>query len=157
MDDGHCGLPAEELIPLTQQLLEVPTELVETVLSLELQKDAVIADDLEGRRCVFLAGLYRAEREIAEKLKVLDIGKPPRPSIDNGIDPPRPKARNTRPSHPADDPHYPMLRRNRVYAGGTRGKRLVVLVWQRKALAIAIKGGREQRRWSKLREWLSRQ
>jgi len=100
MDDGHCGLPAEELIPLTQQLLEVPTELVETVLSLELQKDAVIADDLEGRRCVFLAGLYRAEREIAEKLKVLDIGKPPRPSIDNGIDPPRPKARNTRPSIP---------------------------------------------------------
>ena len=86
--------------PLTQQLLEVPTELVETVLSLELQKDAVIADDLEGRRCVFLAGLYRAEREIAEKLKVLDIGKPPRPSIDNGIDPPRPNARNTRPSIP---------------------------------------------------------
>ena len=50
-----------------------------------------------------------------------------------------------------------MLRRNRVYAGVTRGKPLVVLVWQRKALAIAIKGGREQRRWSKLREWLSRQ
>lgn len=33
-----------------------------------------------------------------------------------------------------------MLRRNRVYAGVTRGKRLVVLVWQRKALAIAIRG-----------------
>jgi exodeoxyribonuclease V alpha subunit len=98
MDDGPCGLPAEELIPLTQQLLEVPAELVETVLSLELQKGAVIADDLEGRRCVFLAGLYRAEREIAEKLKVLAIGKPPRPSIDNGIDPQDlTKARNTRP------------------------------------------------------------
>ena len=91
MDDGHCSLPAEELIPLTQQLLEVPTELVETVLGLGLQKDAVIADDLEGRRCVVLAGLYRAEREIAEKLKVLDIGKPPRPSIDNGIDPQDPR------------------------------------------------------------------
>src|SRR5215472_7100748 len=24
MDDGHCGLPAEELVPLTQKLLEVP-------------------------------------------------------------------------------------------------------------------------------------
>ena len=33
-------------------------------------------------------------------------------------------------------------------------KRLVVLVGQRKALAIAIKGGRSKRRWSKLREWL---
>jgi exodeoxyribonuclease V alpha subunit len=26
MDEGHCGLPAEELISLTQTLLEVPAE-----------------------------------------------------------------------------------------------------------------------------------
>jgi len=82
MDDGHCGLPAEELIPLTQQLLEVPVELVETARSLELQGGAAIADDLEGRRCVFLAGLYRAGREMAEQLKVLAVGKPPWPLID---------------------------------------------------------------------------
>src|SRR6266481_293380 len=82
MDEGHCGLPAEELISLTQTLLEVPAELVETALDLELEGGAVIADDLEGRRCVFLAGLYRAEREIAEKLNALAIGKPPWPAID---------------------------------------------------------------------------
>ena len=82
MDDGHCGLPAEELVALTRELLEVPAELVETALSLELQGGAVIADDLEGRRCVFLAGLHRAEREIAEKLKALAVGKPPWPLID---------------------------------------------------------------------------
>jgi hypothetical protein len=82
MDDGHCGLPAEELVTLTRELLEVPAELVETALSLELQGGAVIADDLDGRRCVFLAGLYRAEREIAERLKALAVGKPPRPLID---------------------------------------------------------------------------
>ena len=82
MDEGHCGLPAEELISLTQTLLEVPAELVETALGLELGEGAVIADDLEGRRCVFLAGLYRAEREIAEKLKSLAIGRPPWPAID---------------------------------------------------------------------------
>jgi exodeoxyribonuclease V alpha subunit len=82
MDEGHCGLPAEQLIPLTQTLLEVPAELVETALDQELEAGAVIADDLEGRQCVFLAGLYRAEREIAEKLKGLAIGKPPWPAID---------------------------------------------------------------------------
>ena len=82
MDDGHCGLPAEELVALTRELLEVPAELVETALSLELQGGAVIADDLDGRRCVFLAGLHRAEREIAEKLKALAVGKPPWPLID---------------------------------------------------------------------------
>jgi exodeoxyribonuclease V alpha subunit len=82
MDDGHYGLPAEELVALTRELLEVPAELVETALSLELQGGAVIADDLDGRRCVFLAGLHRAEREIAEKLKALAVGKPPWPLID---------------------------------------------------------------------------
>jgi exodeoxyribonuclease V alpha subunit len=82
MDDGHCGLPAEELVALTRELLEVPAELVDTALGLELQGGAVIADDLEGRRCVFLAGLYRAEREIAEKLKTLALGKPPWPLIE---------------------------------------------------------------------------
>jgi exodeoxyribonuclease V alpha subunit len=30
MDEGHCGLPAEELISLTQTLLEVQAELVDT-------------------------------------------------------------------------------------------------------------------------------
>ena len=82
MDDGHCGLPAEELVPLTQKLLEVPAELIATALDLELQDGTVIADDLDGRRCVFLAGLYRAEREIAEKLRALTAGRPPWPSID---------------------------------------------------------------------------
>jgi exodeoxyribonuclease V alpha subunit len=82
MDDGHCGLPHEELLALTRQLLEVPAELVETALGLELQDGAVVADDLDGRRCVFLAGLYRAEREIAGKLNALASGKPPWPLID---------------------------------------------------------------------------
>jgi exodeoxyribonuclease V alpha subunit len=82
MDDGHCGLPHEELLALTVQLLEVPAELVETALGLELQDSTVIADDLDGRRCIFLAGLYRAEREIAGKLNALAAGKPPWPSID---------------------------------------------------------------------------
>ncbi len=56
---------------------------------------------------------------------------------------------------PLTTQHYPMLQRNLVYTGVTRGKRLVVLVGQRQALAIAVKGARTRRRWSKLREWLA--
>ena len=56
---------------------------------------------------------------------------------------------------PLSTQHYPMLQRNLVYTGVTRGKRLVVLVGQRKALAIAVKGARARRRWSKLRNWLA--
>jgi exodeoxyribonuclease V alpha subunit len=51
--------------------------------------------------------------------------------------------------------HYTMLRKNLIYTGVTRGKRLVVLIGQRKALAIAVRGKRVERRWSKLREWLT--
>jgi exodeoxyribonuclease V alpha subunit len=50
--------------------------------------------------------------------------------------------------------HYMMLARNLLYTGVTRGKRLVVLVGQRKALAIAVRTQGSRRRWSKLREHL---
>jgi len=52
--------------------------------------------------------------------------------------------------------HYAMLARNLLYTGVTRGKRLVVLVGQRRALAIAVRNQGGRQRWSKLREWLSR-
>lgn len=51
--------------------------------------------------------------------------------------------------------HYVMLQRNLLYTGITRGKRLVVLVGQRKAVAIAVKNVSGRRRWSKLDEWLA--
>ena len=51
--------------------------------------------------------------------------------------------------------HYAMLRRNLLYTGVTRGKRLVVLVGQKKAVAIAVRNASGRRRWSKLDEWLA--
>jgi exodeoxyribonuclease V alpha subunit len=56
---------------------------------------------------------------------------------------------------PLTTQHYPMLRRNLVYTGVTRGKRLVVIVGQRRAIGIAVRGGQSLRRWSKLKEWLT--
>jgi exodeoxyribonuclease V alpha subunit len=50
--------------------------------------------------------------------------------------------------------HYPMLQRNLLYTGVTRGKKLVVLVGQKKAVAIAVRNVSGRRRWSKLQEWL---
>jgi exodeoxyribonuclease V alpha subunit len=51
--------------------------------------------------------------------------------------------------------HYAMLQRNLLYTGVTRGKRLVVLVGQKKAVAIAVRNVSGRRRWSKLGEWLT--
>jgi exodeoxyribonuclease V alpha subunit len=56
---------------------------------------------------------------------------------------------------PVSTQHYPMLKRNLVYTGITRGRKLVVLVGQKRALAIAIKSKQTDRRWSKLAERLS--
>ena len=50
--------------------------------------------------------------------------------------------------------HYAMLQRNLLYTGVTRGKKLVVLVGQSKAIAIAVKNESGRRRWSKLDVWL---
>jgi exodeoxyribonuclease V alpha subunit len=55
---------------------------------------------------------------------------------------------------PLTTQHYTMLQRNLVYTGITRGKRLVVIVGQRKAMAMAVKGNQSRKRWSKLRNWL---
>ena len=46
--------------------------------------------------------------------------------------------------------HYLLLQRNLVYTGVTRGKRLVVLIGQKKALAIAVRNNRTEQRFSGL-------
>jgi exodeoxyribonuclease V alpha subunit len=48
--------------------------------------------------------------------------------------------------------HYTMLQRNLIYTAITRGKKLVILVGQKKALAIAIKQKKDPRRWSTLKD-----
>ena len=82
MDEGHCGLPAAELVPLAATLLEVPPELVQAALDLELTEGTVIADTVGDTACIFLAGLYRAEQVIAERIRCLAIGRLPWPHID---------------------------------------------------------------------------
>jgi exodeoxyribonuclease V alpha subunit len=56
---------------------------------------------------------------------------------------------------PVSTQHYPMLQRNLLYTAVTRGRRLVVLVGQRKAVAIAVSAGQVRRRWSRLKEWMA--
>jgi exodeoxyribonuclease V alpha subunit len=46
--------------------------------------------------------------------------------------------------------HYLLLQRNLIYTGITRGKRLVILVGQRRALAIAVHNNRSDQRYSGL-------
>ncbi len=49
---------------------------------------------------------------------------------------------------------YMLLQRNLVYTSITRGKKLVVLIGQRKALCMAVKNNRTENRFSGLLERL---
>jgi exodeoxyribonuclease V alpha subunit len=76
-DEGHCGLPYGELIPLAEKLLEVPTEAIESAIQEELQEGTIIADRVQDADCVFLASLYRNEQGIANLLQRLCLDPAP--------------------------------------------------------------------------------
>ena len=82
MDDGHCGLPAVELLPAAAALLEAPEELVGAAIGEELAAGTVVADDVGDTPCVFLAGLHRAEHGIASRLRRIAAEPLPWPRID---------------------------------------------------------------------------
>jgi len=82
MGDGHCGLPRTELIGLAEKLLEVPAPLIEGALAEELAEDTVTLDRVGDAECIFLTGLYMAERSIAEQIKRIGSGSLPWPVID---------------------------------------------------------------------------
>jgi exodeoxyribonuclease V alpha subunit len=80
--DGHCGLPTTELVALAEELLEVPAPLIGDALDLELVEGTVIKDSVRDTACVFLSGLYHAEKGIAERVHLLMAGPVPWPEID---------------------------------------------------------------------------
>ncbi|WBK02234.1 ATP-dependent RecD-like DNA helicase [Methylocystis parvus] len=82
MDEGHCGLPVEELVKLTVTLLDVDERIVQSALKAELADGEVVADAIEGKPCVFLRGLHLAERGAADRLLALARGASPWPTID---------------------------------------------------------------------------
>jgi exodeoxyribonuclease V alpha subunit len=82
MGDGHCGLPRADLIGLAEKLLEVPQPLIENALLEELADETVTADCVGDADCIFLTGLYLAERGIAEQIKRIRAGALPWPEID---------------------------------------------------------------------------
>jgi exodeoxyribonuclease V alpha subunit len=82
VSEGHCGLPEDDLLPLAEKLLEIPTDILRDALHQELKDETVVADTIGDQRCIFLGHLWNAEKVIAERLKALAAGKPYWPEID---------------------------------------------------------------------------
>ena len=119
---------------LGKQVLNVPIAQRETAI----QPDGMLDDD---RRKAVTTVRYLAHSETLKH----------RPCRSHGVNVTMPPAVVI----PVLTQHYAMLRRNLLYTGVTRGKRLVVLVGQKKAVAIAVRNASGRQRWSKLDEWLA--
>ena len=81
-NQGHCGLPYAELVPLAVKLLEIAPEAIEAAIADEIAAEALFAESVEGAPCVFLAPLYRAEQSIAGHIARLGAGERAGPPID---------------------------------------------------------------------------
>jgi len=71
--DGHCGLPVEELLGKTKELLQVDTVIIEQAITKELEAGYVVRSKLGDIDAVFLGSYYFYEKNIATML--LDLKK----------------------------------------------------------------------------------
>jgi exodeoxyribonuclease V alpha subunit len=84
LDEGHCGLPRDELVPKAAALLGVDERLVDEATDTEIREGRLVATTMAGRPSVFLPALFEAERRVAARVRALAAGRPPWPDIDPG-------------------------------------------------------------------------
>ncbi len=80
--EGHSGLPAAELLRQASLLLEVPQAELAPVLDAQCAAGQLVADHLDGNRCIFLKSLYGAELFIGQRLKDIAQGFHPWRGLD---------------------------------------------------------------------------
>jgi exodeoxyribonuclease V alpha subunit len=82
-EDGHCAVQQEELIEAAATLLEIPVAIIEQAVELECQEEHLIAEAIDGKPCLFLTPLHRAEAGVATHLLRLLKGDLPWGQIDH--------------------------------------------------------------------------
>jgi exodeoxyribonuclease V alpha subunit len=82
-EDGHCAVHQDELIDAAATLLEIPVAIIEQAVKLECQDEHLIAEEIDGKPCLFLTLLHRAEVGVASHLLRLLKGEPPWGQIDS--------------------------------------------------------------------------
>ncbi|HUP63610.1 MAG TPA: ATP-dependent RecD-like DNA helicase [Thermoanaerobaculia bacterium] len=80
--EGHCALPAAELLRNSIKLLGVAQSAVAEAVAHEGSERRLAATTLDGAEAFALPRLFRAEHEVAGALLRLAKGKPPWPGVD---------------------------------------------------------------------------
>jgi len=77
-EQGHCAWPQEALIQHTAETLNIPEDRLRTALDEELRdRRLVLRPSPEGVPLVYLPELDAAERELAERIRRLQLGEHP--------------------------------------------------------------------------------
>jgi exodeoxyribonuclease V alpha subunit len=69
LNNGHCFIPRDKLVPATARLLNVPPPLCEDALDELLEQGRVVSGELRGHPVCYLDYLYEAEAAVAERIR----------------------------------------------------------------------------------------
>lgn len=88
VEEGHCGLPIDNLLESSEDFLGIDRQILEQALGCELEAGLVMRAKVDQTPCVFLRTLYQAEKDIAFLIKKLNTSSLPYGSfdIDEAID-----------------------------------------------------------------------
>jgi exodeoxyribonuclease V alpha subunit len=86
LEEGHCGLPVDEAVSRAEALLGLAGAPVAAALAVERLAPDLVADDIDGRAFLFLAGLHGGERATADRLIALTHGVPPWGAVEADAD-----------------------------------------------------------------------
>jgi exodeoxyribonuclease V alpha subunit len=76
-DFGHCASEYGKLVEATYELLQVNQSVIKDAILLEVEAGNLVAEEINGEPCVYLAALYQAETSVAEELNRVRCGKIP--------------------------------------------------------------------------------
>jgi exodeoxyribonuclease V alpha subunit len=81
-DDGHCAAPWETLVGEASKLLEIDDSILNEAIHAEIAEGNLVQEDINGKTCLFLTPLQRAESGTATSILRLLQGRPPWGNID---------------------------------------------------------------------------
>jgi exodeoxyribonuclease V alpha subunit len=73
--EGHCASDREKLCDIAHQLLEIPVELTDEAINLELGAANLMSEEIDGVELIYLKSLYRAELGTATQMLRLKNGE----------------------------------------------------------------------------------
>ncbi len=77
--NGHTCIPYDKAVSVASELLGATVERIDEACAKMLEQSRLISENIDGKRFLFLPYQYKAERYIADRMKVMMRSAPPTP------------------------------------------------------------------------------